>query len=134
MSWQIQASISARPTCSKVNATTCYIKISHKFGLLKLDLEIRMDDHDWIWRPDGGQRHRLLRLAPVRAQICRRANVRQNTRSRHQSKEEVMYITPIPCTSTLDPYKWRNQSWKYDGVHHELHVFAKLKAQIRCLY
>ena len=71
---------------------------------------------------------------PATSKNCRNANGHQMRRSIYQSKEEVMYITPIPCTSTLDPYKWRNQSWKYDGVHHELHVFAKLKAQIKCLY
>ncbi|KAI5419781.1 hypothetical protein KIW84_043805 [Lathyrus oleraceus] len=65
---------------------------------------------------------------------CRHGNLNQMERSIYQSKEEVVYITLIPCTSTLDLYKWRNQSWKYDGVHHELHVFAKLKAQIKCLY
>ena len=86
-----------------------------------------MNGPDLIWRPDGGQRHRLLRLAPVRVQICRRANVHQNARSRYQMKGGVMYITHMPLNSTLDPYWERNQRWNFSSVQLNLLDFKNSK-------
>ena len=87
----------------------------------------RMDDPYLIWRPDGGQRHRLLRPTSGQVQICRDSNGNQKTRSRHQSKAWVMYITPVPTKSTLDLYIERNQKWKICGVHMNFMIFENWK-------